>query len=164
VRLEARPPHCFSNRFLLRLDGHALGTLESRWFSEGLDVYMPGRRHLRLNKQSWLGSHFVLQDATSGDTLGEADRAGWFTSAWDLDLTAGPARLVRAGWFSPGFEVTQGRETIGHIYPLGPCTRGWEVRTGDGLIQEDLLLVGLVFHVVRRRRARQNQNAGQAGS
>ncbi|MBV9121840.1 MAG: hypothetical protein JO112_00600 [Planctomycetes bacterium] len=159
--LEARAANCFSSLHVLKLNGVAWGKFEGRWFSEALDIQLTGRRRLRLENVRWLWTQFVLSDTRGGETLGQAQRAGLLTTRWDLDLRTGPAQLVRAGWFATGYVVLRGEETLAEVNRLGLCERGWEVRGQDDLEDTDLLLAGLVYHIIRRRESQ--QSAAHAG-
>src|SRR5437868_11623752 len=96
--LQAEPASCFSSTFVLKLDGRPLGKFEGRWLSEGIDLALVERRRLRFEKVGWVGSRFRLVAEGEERPLGEADRAGLFTSAWDVVLSIGPAQLARPGW------------------------------------------------------------------
>jgi hypothetical protein len=158
--LEARAADCFSSTLVLKIDGRPVGKIESRWMSESLDIHMTGRRQLVFEKIGWMGSQFVLREA-SGQPLGAADRSGFFSSTWDLDLGAGPARLVKENWFGSAYALRQEGLELARADRIGPCERGWFVE-GD-LDDEDLLLVGLVYHTILRRAA-QAASAASAGS
>lgn len=153
MMLEAISPSCWSDLYVLKLDGHSWGEYRGRWFSECVDVHLTGRRRLCLDKQGWLGSRFILTDAADGRVLAEADRSGVFTSAWDVRLGIGPARLVSAGWLNTGFQVMQDDRTLAEINKTGFFGNDWAV-TDDGSLQEtDLLFIGLIYHAVLRRNA-----------
>ncbi|HMC64719.1 MAG TPA: hypothetical protein VKI65_07255 [Gemmataceae bacterium] len=153
MMLEALSPSCFSDRYVLKLDGSPWGEYRGRWFNESVDIRLIGRRALGLEKNGWLGSRFALVDTASGRTVAEADRSGFFTSAWDLRLSNGSARLVSAGWFNTGYEVLQGRRRAADVNRLGLCNGGWAVQD-DGTLQEtDLLFIGLIYHTILRRNA-----------
>ncbi|HEV3256381.1 MAG TPA: hypothetical protein VG013_05820 [Gemmataceae bacterium] len=160
--LEARPANCCSSTFVLKVDDRAVGKFDGRWFSENLDVSLTGRRRLQFQKASWLGSQFVLQDADGEEPLGRAGRAGMFTNTWDLELSTGPAQLVKAGWLATGYEVQQGKQALARVDRLGWCTRGWYVEKNGPLKAEDLILVGLVYHVILQRQAHQHAAGGHA--
>ncbi|MBT7817532.1 MAG: hypothetical protein HN566_12425 [Polaribacter sp.] len=149
--LEARSPSCFSDHYVLKLDGQARGEYRGRWFSEGVDIRLSGRRRLHLHKESWLGSHFNLADA-NGNVLAEANRSGFLTSAWDLALSTGSARLVSAGFFNTGFNVVQSRQTTGTVNRVGMCEGGWCVEVQGAFTETDLLLIGLIYHTILERR------------
>lgn len=151
MQLEARSPSCFSNQYVLKLDGSPLGEFRGRWFSESTDIRMTGRQQLVLQKESWIGSHFTLRDHDGG-VLAQADRAGWFTSEWDMSLSTGPARLLSAGFFNTGYFVTQNNQTIASVDRIGWCEGGWYVHTNDPLVITDLLLIGLIYHTILKRR------------
>jgi hypothetical protein len=151
--LEAFSPSCWSPFYLLKLDGRPWGEYRGRWFSECVDIHLTGRRQLRLAKAGWLGSRFVLTDTADGRILAEADRSGIFTSAWDLRLSNGPARLVSAGWFNTGYRVVQGGRRLGEINRVGLCNGGWTAGDAGSLQETDLLFIGLIYHTILRRNA-----------
>jgi hypothetical protein len=161
VNLEARAPSCFSSTYVLKADGRPIGKFEGRWFSESLDIHLTGRRKLAFEKLGWLGSEFVLKNEEQEAYVGHADRAGFFTSSWNLDLSIGPAELAKAGWFDTGYEVRQRDKVVGRVDRIGWCERGWIVE-GRGLQVEDLLLVGLVYQTVLARQQRHAAHGGHA--
>src|SRR5262249_9227034 len=104
---------------------------------------------------SWLGSEFVLKDAGTDDMVGRADRAGVFTSKWKLELSIGEAELVHAGWFQTAYQVEQNGNVHARVDRLGVCQRGWSADNLGSLNETDLLVAGLVYHVIRLRQERQ---------
>ncbi len=159
--LEARSESCFSSTFVLKRNGRAIGKFIGRWFGEGLDIQMIERRSLQFINTAWLGSTFQLTD-TSGETVfGSAERAGLFTSSWNLEISTGPAQLVSAGLFRTGYILQQDNRDLATVDYHGMCERGWWVDGDDSLADYDLLLVGLVYHVIQQRR---NQNHSAATS
>jgi hypothetical protein len=159
MNLEAAAANCFSSTFVLKLDGRPVGKFEGRWMGEGVDLALVERRRLRFEKAGWLGSRFRLVAEGDDRPLGEADRGGLFTSSWDLTLSVGPAQMEREGWFATGYAVRHGGAEVAHVDRLGVCTRGWFVE-GSRLKEEDLILIGLVYHTVRRRQASHSAAAG----
>ena len=151
--LEARSPNCFTDHYVLKLNGRPHGEFRGRWFSEGVDISLTSRRRLHLDKSSWAGSQFKLTDASDGCILAEASRSGLFTSAWDLRLSNGPAQFVSAGFFNNGFMVVQGRETVAETNRVGTCEGGWYVQENGSLNEADLVFVGLIYHTILKRRA-----------
>ena len=151
--LEARSPSCFSNHYVLKLDGQAHGDYRGRWYSEGVNIRLRGQRRLHLQKKSWLGSRFNLTDA-NGNNLAEANRSGLFTSAWDLALSNGPARLVSAGFFNTGFIVVQAGRTTAEVNRVGMCEGGWFVKDQGTFDETDLLFIGLIYRTILERRRR----------
>ena len=151
--LEARSPSCFSNRYVLKLDGQPIGEFQGRWLSEEIEVRLRNRRRLLLRKGSWLGSRLSLEDAATGETLADAERGGMFTSAWDLRLSTGSARLVSAGILTSGFRVVNGDTTIAAVDRIGLCESGWSVEGESDLQPTDLVFIGLIFSTILRRRA-----------
>ena len=152
--LEALSPSCWSDLYVLKLEGRPWGEYRGRWFSECVDIDLTGRRQLRLEKVGWLGSRFVLTDSTDGRILAEADRSGLFTSAWDLRLSDGqPARLVSAGWLNTGYRVAQDGQIIAEISRVGLCNGGWAIEASRSLQETDLLFIGLIYHTILRRNA-----------
>jgi hypothetical protein len=162
--LEARAASCFSTTFLLKLEGRPLGKYEGRWFSENLDVSLLERHQLQFRKVGWMGSRFVLEEMPEKQPLGLADRGGVFTSGWDLEVSTGPGRLDREGWFGTAYLFRQGGSELARVDRLGVCERGWFVDGGGVLRPEDLLLLGLVFHVIQQRAAQHAAAAGHVGS
>jgi hypothetical protein len=153
VMLEALSPSCFSDLYVLKLDGRPWGEYRGRWFSESVDIRLIGRRGLGLEKAGWLGSRFTLTDTADGRVLAEADRSGLLTSAWNMRLSNGPARLISAGWFNTSYQVVQDGRTAGDVNRVGLCNGGWAVQ-GDGILREnDLLFIGLIYHTILRRNA-----------
>ncbi len=151
--LEARSRSCLSSEYVLKLDDNPHGTFRARALSERIDVRLGGRRQLRFDKQSWLGSRLTLTDPASAGTVAEAERAGTFTSAWDLRLSSGPARLVSAGMFNTGFIVERAGRTIAEVNRLGMCDGGWCVRANEPLTATDLIFIGLTYSTILRRNA-----------
>jgi len=156
--LKARSPSCFSNRYVLKVDGRPLGEFRGRWMSERVEVHLRGQRRLCLEKQSWLGSRFTLTDA-AGNVLAEANRSGVFTRAWDLSLSSGPARLVSAGMFNTGFLVEQDNLTLAEVNRIGLCEGGWFVKGDETYNEADLLFIGLIYHTILRRQASQQSSS-----
>ncbi len=64
--LEARSPSCFSDHYVLKIDGQAHGDYRGRWYSEGVNIRLRGQRRLHLQKKSWLGSRFKLTRRAPG--------------------------------------------------------------------------------------------------
>jgi hypothetical protein len=149
--LEARSPSCFSDRYVLKLNGRSIGEYRGRWFSEGVEIRLLGRHRLHLQKASWMGSYFKLTSA-DGKVLAEANRSGFFTSAWDLALSNGAARLVSAGLFNTAFLVEQGGQTVARVGQVGMCSGGWIVESERTLGEIDLLFVGLIYRTILERR------------
>jgi hypothetical protein len=162
--LEAQAANCFSTTFLLKLEGRPLGTFAGRWLSEGLDVGLLERHRLAFQRVGWLGSQFVLEELPEKQALGRAGRSGLFTSGWDLEVSTGPGRLDRESWFGSAYVFRQDGRELARVDRLGLCTRGWFVDGAGALRPEDLLLIGLVFHVIQQRAAQHAAAAGHAGS
>jgi len=162
--LEARAENCFSSRFVLKRDGRPIGMFVGRWFSEALDIQMVGRRSLQFINTAWLGSSFQLTDVSGETVFGCAERSGLFTSSWDLQISTGPAQLVSAGFFSSGYLLEQDGRGLAQVDYHGACERGWWVDAGASLAETDLLLVGLLYHVLRQRRNRQHSGSAAQGS
>jgi hypothetical protein len=163
--LEARAANCFASTYVLKFNGNAVGKYETRFLSEGVDIALTGRRQLRFEKVGWVGSNFSLGEAGSDKAIGSVDRAGVFSSSWELRFKAGAARLERTGFFDSGYVVRAGHETVASVDRLGMCQRGWVVQAADGdLTLEEMILVGLVYHVILSRQAQHAAAAGHAGS
>jgi hypothetical protein len=159
MRLDAEAASCFSSTFVLKLDGRPAGKFEGRWLGEGIDLSLLERRRLRFEKVGWVGSRFRLMAEDGESPVAEADRSGFFTSGWDLTLSVGPAQMVRAGWFTTGYVVRRGGEDVALVDRAGVCARGWFVE-GAGLREEDLILIGLVYHTIKRRESSRHAAAG----
>jgi hypothetical protein len=160
--LEGRPENCFSSTHVLKLNGQAIGKIEGRFFSEGLDLALTGRKRLRLDKAGWLTSHFQLKDAESDAVLVEARPMGIFSSGWDLQLTCGKCELRKSGFFSSSYDVRQDAKMLATVEHLGFCERGWKVtKFAEQLAAPDLILVGLIYHIIVKR---QHQHAAAAGA
>jgi hypothetical protein len=158
--LEARAENCFSSTHVLKLNGQAIGKIEGRFFSEGLDLALTGRRRLKLDRAGWLTSHFQLKDVETDAVLVEARPAGIFTSAWDLNLTCGPGQLRKSGFFKSSYDVRQNEKVLATVDRLGMCERGWRVvKSDEQLAAPDLILVGLIYHIIIKR---QQQHAAAA--
>jgi hypothetical protein len=151
--LEAKSENCFSSRFVLKVDGRPVGRFHGRWFSESLDIDLTERRHLQFRKLDWIGSKFELVDPLHNQILGSCNPSGFFSSGWDLNLSAGPGRLERVGWLNSAYEFKQEAEVHARVDRLGWCDRGWVVDGNDAMTQEDLLLIGLVYLVIQNRQA-----------
>ena len=161
--LEARAADCFSSSYVLKVNDRAIGKFESQWFSESLSIQLMERRHLEFRKISWLGSQFDLVDVDDEEVLGQCDRTGLFTSAWDLYTSVGQGQLVKPSWFGTAYEFFLGDVPLAMVERIGWCERGWRVDGGGDLTTEDLLLIGLVFHVIQHRQQQQH-HAGGHGS
>src|SRR5262249_11715161 len=153
MMLEALSRSCWSDQYVLKLDRRNWGEYRGRWFSESVDIHLTGRRQLRLEKGSWLGSRFALTDTFDESVLADADRSGLFTSAWDLRLSIGPSRVVSAGWFNTGFRVVQDKRNLADIDRVGLCNGGWAIEDTGSLRDTDLLFIGLIYHTILRRNA-----------
>ena len=71
MMLEALSPSCWSDLYVLKLDGRPWGEYRGRWFSECVDIHLTGRHQLGLEKAGWLGSRFTLTDTADGRILAE---------------------------------------------------------------------------------------------
>jgi hypothetical protein len=127
MMLQALSPTCWSDHYVLKLDGRPWGEYRGPWFSECVDIHLTGRRQFRPEKAGWLGSRFTLTDAAGGKSLATAERSGMFTSAWDLRLSNGPAHLVSAGWLNTGYKVVRGGRVLAEVNHVGLYNGGWAV-------------------------------------
>jgi hypothetical protein len=107
---------------------------------------------LQFQKTALLSSQFQLVEPSTDAVLARANRSGLFTSAWDLTLTTGPARLVSAGLLNSGYNVQQLGETVAQVNQVGWCEGGWFVDAADHLARTDLIFIGLVYHTILQRR------------
>jgi hypothetical protein len=150
--LEAKAEDCCSRTYVLKLNNQAIGSIQGRFMSEGLDLALTGRQRLKLDKASWLSSHFQLKDAESDEVLVEARAAGMFRAGWNLTLASGPATFTRAGFFKTGYEIRRGGQLLGTVDRLGLCERGWRVqKISDDLTAPDLILAGVIYHIIKKR-------------
>ena len=156
--LEGRPAGWFTSNVELLLNGRSLGSVQARWFSEGLDLDLSGHR-VRFEKPSWLRSHFVLKDA-DGNELGSATLMGFFGRRWAMSLKSGDGFLERAGWFTTGYVLRQGSSVTARVGVTGWFTRQWQVVADDSLSAEDVLLIGLVYRTIRHRESQQHAHSG----
>ena len=162
--LEARSAGCFSWTFVLKVNDRAIGKFESQWLSENRTIDLIERRHLEFRRTSWLGSQFELVDLADEEVVAWCDRAGLFSSSWDLNLSTGAGQLVHCGWFNTAYEFIQDGEALARVDRLGWCESGWTVDAGDVLKNEDLIMIGLVYQTIQNRHQRQQHNAGGAAA
>ena len=162
--LEARAENCFSSTHVLKINGQAVGKFEGRFFSEGLDLALTGMRRFKFEKPGVFAGTFQLKDAESDAVLATAHPAGIFTSAWDMKLAGGDAQLCKAGWFKSAYELRDGDRVLATVDRLGMCERGWQVNASADLQAPDLLVVGLVYHIIRKRQDQQAAAAASHGS
>ena len=155
--LEAISPSCWSDTYVLKLAGRPWGEYRGRWFSECIDIRLVGHQELAVEKEGWLGSQFVLT-TSDRSILAEAERAGIFTSAWDLRLSNGPATLVSAGWFNTGYQVVRDGYVLAEINKTGFCGNDWAIEDGGSLDKMDLLFVGTIYQTILRRNARSHHS------
>jgi hypothetical protein len=151
--LEAVSPSCCSNTYVLKLDGRPWGEFCGRCFSECMYIRLIGHQELAFEKRGWSGSRFSLNNTADRSVLAEADRAGILTSAWDLRLANGPAKLVSAGWFNTGYQAVRANRVVARINKTGLFGNDWTI-DGDGSLQRtDLLFIGLIYCTILRRNA-----------
>jgi hypothetical protein len=151
MNLEARAENCFSQKHVLKINGQAVGKFERRFFSEGLDLSLIGMRRLRLDKSGFFSGKFELKDAETDVVLATAAPAGIFTSTWNIGLARGQCELNKAGFFSSAFNLMHGNHLLATVNRLGICQRGWIVVGHEELEAPELLLTGLIYHVIVRR-------------
>jgi hypothetical protein len=164
MNLEARNEDCCSHTFVLKINGQAVGKLEGRWFSEGLDVALTGQRRFKFENKNWLSSHFQMKDAESEVVLADAKPAGFFSSAWNLNLSVGEAQFKKAGFWKSAWDVIQGTTKLATIDRLGMCERGWLLQNLSDLPASDVLLIGLVYQLIQARAQRAAAAAAAHGS
>jgi hypothetical protein len=161
--LDARAENCFSWTYVLKKNDRAIGKFEGQWFSENQTVNLTERRHLELRKTSWWGSEFELVDVDYNEVVAWCAHEGIFSSSWDMNLSIGPGKLVHCGWFETGYEFLQDGDSLARVDRLGFCERGWTVDAAKILRDEDVIMIGLIYHIIIGRQ-RQQQNAAAAGS
>jgi hypothetical protein len=163
--LEARAASCFSSEYVLKINDRPIGKSSGRWFSEDVEVQLTQRRCLEFRKIGWFGSQFDLVDFSDGEVVARADRAGMFTSAWEVRLSVGPGLLQCAGWFDTAYVFVQDGDTLARVDRVGLCERGWIIDGGDILKDEDLLMIGLLYQtILQRQRNRHHHMGGHAGT
>lgn len=154
--LEARASNCFTSTHVVKVNGQAIGKFEGHLLDEGLDLSLTGLRRLRLEHSGIFCSKFILQDVASEEVFGEATPGRLFTTAWDLQLSCGACVFERPSFFSSEYELHHEDTKIFRASRVGMCERGWYV---ESLIADeppiyDMLLTGLIFHVILSRQQR----------
>jgi hypothetical protein len=163
--LEAQAAHCFSSTYILKRNGMPIGKYEGRWFSQDQDIHLTGRRSLQFRKVGWLASEFELVTAGDESVVGRCCRSGLFSTSWELVLSIGVGKLWQMSWFGTPYELTHDGTSIARVDRRGPCQRGWIVDGAGTLTDEDLLLVGLAYHIILlRRQSQQSGGAAAAGT
>jgi hypothetical protein len=162
--LEGRSAGCCSATYVLKVNGRPIGKYEGRWFSECLDLALTGRRQLEFRKVGWLASEFELIDVHADEVVASCRRSGIFTTSWDVTLSIGAAQLVSIGWLNTAYELWMGQESVARVDRLGMCERGWIVDASGELAEEDMLLIGLVYHTIIQRQQQQQQAGGAAAA
>ena len=61
-----------------------------------------------------------------------------------------------------GVYRTIGETAVARVDRVGMCERGWLVDGGGDLAEEDMLLIGLVYHTILQRQQQQQQAGGAA--
>jgi hypothetical protein len=162
--LEARSAGCFSWTFVLKLNDRAIGKFDGQWLSENLTIEMNKRRAFEFRKVNWLGSQFELVDLARDEIVAWCDRSGMFSSTWNLSLNAGDGQLVLCGWFNSAYEFILRDEALARVDRIAWCERGWSVDGGADLNDEDLLMIGLVYHIIQTRQQSQHNAPGGAAA
>lgn len=159
MRLTARSPSCFSNKYVLLCDGRPLGEFFGRWFSESLDIRLTDRRHWRLERKGFFHGRFSLLNE-QGRCFGTAEHRGLLTSRWRLETSVGECELASAGLFNTGYVIEQHGQTLATIRQINWCEGGWSVHAHDPRLNVgDLVLAGLIYHVILQRRRRNSSNS-----
>jgi hypothetical protein len=91
MMLEGLAPSCWSDPFVLKLDGRPWGEFRPRGFARAVEIHC---RRLRFEMVGWLENRLVLTDTADGRILAEAERRDLLPRAWKLRLSNGSA-----GWF-----------------------------------------------------------------
>jgi len=153
MNIQARSPSCFSDKYVLKLNGRPIGEYCGRWFSESIDIHLVGRRKLHLDKTGWLGNEFVLFDAVSKHLLGQAERGGAFSTSWNLKLSIGQVQMFSEGIFNTSYAIVQGNVFKAKVDRIGLCEGGWHAKSMGKLKDTDLIFIGLVYHTILRRQS-----------
>lgn len=160
MELTARSPSCFSNRYVLRYNGLPIGEFVGRWFSEGIDIRLTDRRRWRLERRGFLNASFFLID-DQNQQFGTAQHRSRFSSRWDLETSVGGCTLASAGLFNTGYVLEQGDQVLAEVRQINHCEGGWSVVAGDTRLNlADLLMAGMIYHVILQRRRSSHAAAG----
>ncbi|MEM7626903.1 MAG: hypothetical protein AAF333_15015 [Planctomycetota bacterium] len=152
MELTARSPSCFSSNYVLQLNGRALGEFKGRWFSESLDIRLTDQRRWTLHREGWVSGRFSLLNETD-EVFGTGRHKSWLSSRWLLELSVGECQMVSAGLFNTGYVLEQHGRQLATVRSVNWCEGGWAVQADDpGLDAADLVLVGLIYHVIVQRR------------
>ncbi len=148
----------FSFATLLTLDGKEIGVCRRRMVSESMDLELEDGRSLVIRRKGFWGGEFELGDSDSGEIFGRAVRSGGiFRRTWTLTLDVGVVEFRPIGFlrrfYSAAFE--DGRE-VATVRSTGWVGSSWEAQSNGDLSLEELLLIGLLYHLLVRRRRRQS--------
>lgn len=164
MHLTARSPSCFSSRYLLSLDARPIGEFARLGWSSGFDVRLVGGRRLELRRRGWFSTTFDLFDRRTGEAIATATHRGVFSSAWDMTLGLGGCELVSAGLFNTGFELRAGGRRLAAVDRLGFCEGGWQVHNYAPMADHEMMMVGLIYHVILSRRRQRHSSGAAAGA
>lgn len=151
--LEGRPAGWFTTTVELTLDGQPIGNIKPKLFTEGFKLEVLGKP-VTFEKPSWTKSHFVLKDA-DGIELGSATMEGWMKTRWQMNLSSGSGYLQRSSWFKPEYDLVQGENVTATVKTTSLFGRTWQVVADDSLSAVDVLMIGLVYTLLRRRETQQ---------
>jgi hypothetical protein len=151
MTLIARRKHCFSNQFVLLARGKPIGEFRNRWLGERIDIQLLERRHLLFERVGLFSTQYVLSD-DDGQTLASARKAGFLSSRWDLELPEGSAEMERKGLLSSRFVIERNGSAIADVGCCSFFSTDWQVESDGSLQDTSCLLIGLVYHAIRRRR------------
>ena len=159
MELEARNDNCFSSHHVLKWEGQIVGSFQSNWFDENIQVSLLKQRHLEFRRTSWWTSEFMLLDLVASRILSRASSVGWIMTRWSLSGANLAGDLEPLGIFRGGFQfISAGRKTaiVGGLGVV--CQNGWLVMGEKPLDFEEMLTIGLVYEIILRRTRRRNHN------
>jgi hypothetical protein len=110
--LEAVPKGIFSNTFVLRSSGEALGELNVSFWRERAEFQLDGIRH-RLYREALMSGAFVLERA--GCVVARAIKPSVFLNRFEIDLGGRPFTLRKISMFSRRFGLFFGEQQVGAI-------------------------------------------------
>ena len=161
--LEALVTNCFACSYVLKINTRPLGKFSVLWTREGYKIQLLEGRRLQFRKIGWLtAGQYELVDLPHEEVLAHCDRnrLPLFSISWNLHLNTGTGQLVSKGWLDTAYEFIREDIVLARVDRMGRHDRGWYVDGSDVLSQEDLLMIGLVFHTLHRRYYYRRNEAG----
>ena len=154
MNLTSRARGWWGATHALSIDGQPWGQFKPRFWGQGFAITIGGHEWA-LTVHGWPRPTYELIDHEQR-SVARAQRAGFWRSHWQVDLSIGPCVLRSRGWLGRRYELTQDGTVGAEITSLGMWRGGWVVTAHDpALSPADLLLLLLV-------RQKVNQHAQQA--